>query len=431
MAPPLPLKFHPNAPKSFADLMAGVDRGHAALRAVPGAQAIPPAFRQMQKNMLPSEILDKYSDMGLFGKTPKGEPVRATLVPSRGRDLAEIKSGRLPKEGRIRLDPESRVPKDVFEAAQLPDRNAARGEYPRISWEEDMGIGSGNEMLSPLQDAMRRARRDPNSNPAMLDINAMSVKPFVASPDPDIHWWSQGPSRGRMLYGALYDMIRAGGHGNAARTLTDINTVRRLGNVASHSAGHGDLGFIGPVSEYSSNLAGPGRPSFSPQLFNRPLTNRPGEETWMRTTMGPDIAAQAMGLNPKDLLNMTPEQIRGLLYAREANFAAASGPKSGSRVSPLRLGDPNVSMYDKAALADVAQNARTYGQDELADAFGPHTLGRQMATEELMLRMMRRGETPEEIVEDIMLRGKEEGFDVQDALRGRYKKGGLVAALQS
>jgi hypothetical protein len=151
----------------------------------------------------------------------------------------------------------------------------------------------------------------------------------------------------------------------------------------------------------------------------------------MRTTMGPDMAAQAMGLNPKDLLNMTPEQIRGLLYAREANFAAASGPKSGSRVSPLRLGDPNVSMYDKAALADVAQNARTYGQDELADAFGPHTLGRQMTTEELMLRIMRRGETPEEIVEDMMLRGKEEGFDVQDAIRGRYMKGGLVAALQS
>lgn len=151
----------------------------------------------------------------------------------------------------------------------------------------------------------------------------------------------------------------------------------------------------------------------------------------MRTTMGPDIAAQALGLNPKDLLNMTPEQIRGLLYAREASFAAASGPKSGSRVAPIRLGDPNVSTYDKAALAQVASDARTSGMDELADAFGPQTLGRQLTTEELMLRMMRRGETPEEIVEDILLRGKEEGFDMEDALRGRYRKGGLVAALQS
>lgn len=425
MAPPIPPKFHPNAPRSFAELMAGVDRGHAAMRALPGAQAIPGAFRQMQKNMLPGEILDYYSDKGMFGKTRKGEPVRATLVPSRGRDINAVKSGRMPTEGFIRLDPESQVPKDLLTAA------TDRRDYPRISWEEDNAIGPGNEMLSPLQDAMRRSRRDPNSSPQMLDINAMSVKPYVMNPDPDIHWWSEGPSRGRMLYGALYDMIRAGGHGNAAQTLTDINTVRRLGNVASHSAGHGDLGFIGPVSEYSSRLAGPGKPSFSPQLFNRTLNNRGGEETWMRTTMGPDIAAQALGINPKDLLNMTPEQIRGLLYAREASFAAASGPKSGSRIAPIRLGDPNVSTYDKAALAQVASDARTSGMDELADAFGPQTLGRQMTTEELMLRMMRRGETPEEIVEDILLRGKEEGFDMEDALRGRYRKGGLVAALQS
>jgi hypothetical protein len=387
---------------------------HKEIAKLPGVQRIDPLFRAQQSKMLPKEILDKYSDLGYFGTTTKGEPIRGTLA-TRGDDIAreEVRKGRLPKRGFIRLDPESKVPRD-------PDTAAALGSYPSMSW-YDEDVSRGKDMYSYLAARMQQAasKRPGVRDPRMLEINAMDVRPSSSG------WWQDVPSKGKDMYAALYDMIRASGHGNMAETLTDVNKVRRLGNVASHGIGHGDLGFIGPINEYKSWGSGE---SFSPQLFNQYVDSPGAEQLWLSEMFahpykGPDLGKQALDLTPRDVALMTDDEKLGLLFTREAQLSGVHGPYA-MRDNPVRYRWSPLKSDDTSGLRNAASAAIQANPGSLSGAFGPHTLGRELTTEETITRLLR-GESPEEISTDMIQRAP------IDAYRGRYRTGGLVAAIES
>lgn len=405
------------APRSFAELMEPVGKVHRELGKLPGAQRVDPAFRAQQAGMLPGEILDRYNRERLFGTTASGEPIRGTLASQMPRQQEEIRKGRLPTEGFLRLDPESK-------ARQLedPDYAGAAGVYPKMGFYED-DVSSRATFHSDMQRRMREAAlsRPGVRDPKVLEINAMNVMPYA-----DTGWWNQVPNKGKEMYGALYDLIRASGHGNMATTLTDVNQARRLGNVASHSIGHGDLRFIGPINEYPAYA--PGGESYSTQLFNQYVRDPQIEKDWLELMAGgkpfaANIMGQALDLSPKDLLQFNDDQILGLLLTREAQLSGAYGPASRTR-SPVLFGNTRLRADDTSGLRNVAQQQVLDNKGTIRGAFGPHSIGRQLTTEETIQRVLR-GESPDEIATDMIQRAPD------DAYRGRYRTGGLVAALES
>lgn len=412
---------------SFADLMQGVGKGHRALAALPEAQRIPLSMRQAQKTMLPAEVLEQYNKAGIFGKTTSGEPIRATMS-SMNQDA--VKSGFMPQTGKIRLDPESKVPKDLDEAH-------ARGYHPNITWDrgrvrpgkEDMGYGLEKYMKEAAmrdpryQSAMRQPFSSSRPDPVMTELYAMDVKPDAYGlRDPDSAWWKNLPAKGKELYALAYDMMRAQGHGNVSSHLTDVNQARRLGNIASHSLGHGDLGFIAPVEEWGH------MPGMSGQLFSSPVQAAHAEDYYLKKLFGgPGLKANqktdelmdaASDLRTPDFLQMTPEQTLGTLLTREAQMAGAYGPKTGTQ-SPLRVSQ--VRPYENVLLKNLAEPQVIANPGSIQGAMGPTTLGRQ-ATTEALIRGMLKGYDPEEIVERLVIEAP------AGAYKNRYKKGGLAHA---
>lgn len=407
----------PGAPRSFADLMGPVGQVHRELAKLPGAQRIDPAFRAQQANMLPGEILEEYNRRRLFGTTATGEPIRGTLASQYPTHQEAIRKGLLPEQGSLRLDPESK-------AKQLedPDYAGASGNFPRMSFYPD-DVRPAHTFHADMQRRMREAAlmRPGVRDPQVLEINAMSVTPF--GPE---SWASKVPGKGKEMYAALYDMIRASGHGNMASTLTEVNQARRLGNVASHNIGHGDLRFIGPVAEFPGYM--PGSKSYSPQTFDQFVSDPDRETLWLTGMLGkggrgrPDLHGEALELSPRDLLGYDDDQILGMLLTREAQLSGTYGPASKTK-SPILFGNTRLRADDTGALRNATREAVLANKGDIRGAFGPHSVGRQLTTEETILRVMR-GESPDEIAADMIQRAP------IDAYRDRYKKGGLVAALQ-
>ena len=404
---------------SFADLMQGVGKGHRAIAATPDAQRIPLAMRQAQKNMLPAEVVEQYNKAGIFGKTTTGEPIRATMS-STNEDA--VKQGFMPRTGKLRLDPESKAPKDI-------DQAHAMGAYPNITWnygraragKEDLGYGLEKLME---QAAMRDPRRTSlTPDPVMTELYAMDVKPDgYGMRDPSAAWWKSLPAKGKEMYALAYDMMRAQGHGNVASHLTDVNQARRLGNVASHSLGHGDLGFISPLEEMGH------MPGMSGQLFSMPIQAAHAEDYYLKKLFGgPGMVANrktdefmdaASDLRTPDFLAMTPDQTVGTLLTREAQLAGAYGPGTGT-ASPLRFSQ--VRPHENALLKNLAEPQVIANPGRIEGAMGPATLGRQ-ATTEALIRGMLKGYDPDEIVERLLQDAPPGGY------KNRYKKGGLAHA---
>lgn len=404
---------------SFADLMEGVGRGHRAIALTPGAQRIPLGMRQAQKNMLPSEVVEQYNKAGIFGKTSSGEPIRATMS-STNEDA--VTQGFMPRTGKLRLDPESKAPKDI-------DQAHAPGSYPNITWnsgrvrpgKEDLGYSLEKLME---QSAMRDPRRTSlTPDPVMTELYAMDVKPQAyGMRNPDAAWWNSLPAKGKEMYALAYDMIRAQGHGNAASHLTDVNQARRLGNVASHSLGHGDLGFISPVEEMAH------MPGMSGQLFATPVKSVQSEDYYLKKLLGgPGMVANrktdefmdaAQDIRTPDFLQMTPEQTLGMLFTREAQLAGAYGPGTGT-ASPLRFSQ--VRPHENALLKNLAEPHVLSNLNSIEGAMGPTTLGRQ-ATTEALIRGMLKGYDPDEIVLRLLEDAPPGGY------KSRYREGGLAHA---
>ena len=408
---------------SLLDIARGVGVGHRATAALPGAQRVSPAMRQAQKNMIPSEVVEQYNNAGLFGKTKSGEPIRATMAAPYGRPRDAVERGYMPSTGRIRLDPESKAPKSA-------DAAGAPGVYPYISWDEGLAR-PGKELLG--SELARRMKMYEMSNPLatasmpraeMLEFNAMDVKPG-ANVSPANAWWLDLPAKGKELYSLGYDASRAAGHGNVASMLTDVNNVRRLGNVASHSLGHGDTGFISPLQELGYDTFNPGRSS---QLFHESMGPGSGEKQYLlkllsdpgfkRTRETDRLLDEAMGLHTEAFNKMSPDEILGMLLLREAQLAGTYGPSTGTG-SALRISQ--VKPHEAELLKNVALPEVLANPGKLFGAFGPATLGRQ-GTTEAMVRGMMQGHEPKEISEALLRAGDPEDY------RNRYAKGGLAHA---
>lgn len=412
---------------SFLDLAQGVGVGHRAIAALPGAQRISPAMRAAQKNELPDAVLQQYNDAGIFGKTERGEPIRATMSSS---NQDAVKRGYMPHTGKIRLDPESKVPKDLDEAH-------ARGIHPNITW-TPATVRPGKELIGSelfkraqaaaqsdprYQAAMRQPLGTSMPSPIMTELYAMDVKPdgYMMN-NPDSAWWRNLPAKGKEMYALAYDMMRAQGHGNVASHLTNVNQGRRLGNVASQSLGHGDLGFISPVEELGY------MPGFSGQLFNSPVSSPQSEGYYLQKLFGGPglkrdrrtdaLMDETTNLRTDDFLGMSPDQVLGTLLTREAQLAGAYGPSTGS-ASPLRFSQ--VRPHENALLKNLAEPQVMANPGSIEGAMGPATLGRQ-ATTEAIIRGMLKGFDPEDIVQRLIQEAPPEGF------KGRYKKGGLAHA---
>lgn len=400
---------------SFLDIARGVGGGHRTLAAVPGAQRIDPAVRQAQKNMLPSEIVEQYNNAGIFGKTERGEPIRATMSSS---NQDAVKRGNMPHTGRIRLDPESKVPKDLDEAH-------ARGARPSLEW-YDATVKPGKQLLGSelfmrmQREAMRNPRGASTPTPIMTEIDAMNVKPEGYRVDPDSMWWKNLPAKGKEMYALAYDMMRAQGHGNAAGTLTDVNKARRLGNVASHSLGHGDTGFISPVMEMGYD------PGQSTQLFHYPVSSKKSEADYLQNLFRGkgmvlndrtrSLVDEAQAMQTPDLATMSPDETLGTMLLREAQLAGAYGPTG---TSALRFN--HVRPYDNPGLKALAEPHVLGNQNTIEGAMGPATLGRQGTTEAIVRGLMQ-GVEPEVVIKMLLEQAPPGGF------KGRYKKGGLAHA---
>lgn len=222
------------------------------------------------------------------------------------------------------------------------------------------------------------------------------------------------------MYGALYDMMRAGGHGNFADTLTPVNSVRRLGNVGSHAVGHGNFGYISPLDESMGYTTGvPGM-----RLRSNPLEDQYLDSLFLTSLRPRNVEAveKIKGITPKNYAGLTDDEKLGLLYLREAQLSSVYGPPTqGGQLTRLS----EMSPTDIEGLRSFAEPYVLNSPGNLPGAFGPATLGRQLSTEGIIRRMMK-GESPDEISYQLLRDAPAGGY------QGRYKKGGLVrAAIES
>jgi hypothetical protein len=383
-------------------------------------------MRQAQKGMLSNAIVQQYNDAGIFGKTERGEPIRATMS---SRDQDAVKRGYMPGSGKLRLDPESKVPKDLDEAH-------AAGRYPNITWDV-ASVRPGKELIGSelFMRAQRAAQSDPRyqaalrnplgtsmPTPRMTELYAMDVKPDTYNITPDAAWWANLPAKGKEMYALAYDMMRAQGHGNISSHLTSVNQGRRLGNVASQSLGHGDLGFISPVEELGH------MPGYSGQLFHSPVSSSQSEGHYLQRLFGGKglkrdrqtdaLMKQADDLRTDDFLGMSSDETLGTLLLREAQLAGAYGPSPGSG-SALRFNQ--VRPYDNPGLKALAEPNVIANPGSIEGAMGPATLGRQ-GTTEAIVRGLIQGVEPEAVIQMLLDQAPPGGF------KGRYKKGGLAHA---
>ena len=401
------------AARTFQDYLSGVAKVHKDIATIPGAQRVDPKLREAQAAMNPKQVLEQYNENQLFGTTAKGEPLRG-VIQDRSAKASNHQSNYklheeadLPDKGRFMLFPESKLPQDLSAGTYLVPQ---MDFYKKLPYREDA------DYAASLAKALTGQSNPRAMDPRMFNIYAMGVTP-PSTPGT----WTEGlRSRGKEMYGALYDMMRAGGHGNFADTLTPVNSVRRLGNVGSHAVGHGNFGYISPLDEsigYTTGVPGmrlrsnPHESEYLDSLFLTGL--RPGNR---------QIVEDINAIAPSNYGGLTDQDRLGLLYLREAQLSGVYGPPTqGGQLTRIS----EMSPSDAEGLRALAEPYVLSSPGNLPGAFGPSTLGRQLTTESVIRRMMK-GESPDEISYQLLRDAPAGGY------KGRYKKGGLVrAAIES
>lgn len=389
-----------DAPLSFIQLMRGVSKVHKGLaESIPGARRIPEEMASKVEKMMPLEVLDEYNKRKVFGQTDKGEPYRGVIRESQGAQPGS--PGRLPSKGYFMIAPESVADK------------IARGQIQGNTASSNMSFG-----VKPISQSQY-----PLAFSTVADVDQIKMAGQPQAKVYDINAMDVGRGHGPMQYRAMYDMINAGGDVNKADYLTDINVLRRLGNVAPIAMTRQGLRGIVPVSESAKP-----RGSYSQQLFSQPVDDISGsgiERGALSQLFGDydDIVHEAMKLTPADLRGMDQDALAGLLYSREAQLTKSYGPEAhgAQLLSPKYIGDPDVlALYDPYRV--TGQKAR---DTSIEAGIGPNTIARTRTTEDALARILR-GETPEEIVENLrrVMSTNVQGF------KGRYAKGGLASALE-
>lgn len=384
--PPAPKK----APSSlsFHDLMEGVGRGHKMLQMSPGAARIPNAERALRSGELPLEVLERYYNKGYL-VNPKGERLKPRVIPESA-DLGAAKKamdkGKLPESGKI-----------VFE-----DRTGAYepGEY--LGFRATDASDFANNPLETMMHANQKSGFF-GGRPSPYGLTTVGMPEGI----------------GKSAYSMMYDALRAGNHMNSIDVLTNINQLRRPGNVMSSGLAHGDYDLL-PLFQGGTGDPYPLMPMYGGKRGD-------WEEDALKSLLGPGNRYDtAINTSARDTLRFSPQAQTGLLALREAQLARAHGPENMANESIFNLANP----MDLDALKHYAARARQEGSQPYstmgpARAFGPGFLGRAGTTEAL-IGGIERGLTPDDIAQKLL-----EQPGAAEALRGRYRKGGLVAALES
>ena len=383
--PPAPKKIP--AGYSFHDLAEGIGRGHKVLQMSPGAARIPSAERALRSGELPLEVLERYYNKGYL-VNPKGERLR-------------------PRVKSESLNPGAA--KKAMDKGQLPDEGKIMFEDPRGMVEPSESIGFHARDPSDFSD-----------NPMQMVMYGNQKSGFFGGkPSPySLTTTGMPAGLGKSAYGMTYDALKAGKHLNSIDVLTSANQLRRPGNVMSSGLAHGDYDLL-PLfqGEYNRNP------------FYSTLSGKRGdaEEEALLSLLGLGNRFDTAGnLGTRDTLRFSPPAQTGLLALREAQLARAHGPEGMASESIFDLANPMdldaLKYYAQRARQEGAQPGHYYGS---ARAFGPQLLGRAGSTE-AFISGMERGIDPEEVARKLL-----ELPGASEAITGRYRKGGLVAALES
>jgi len=373
--------------------MGGVGRGHAMLAQRRGAQAIPSADRAIRPGEMPIDVLTRMQKEGRF-LSSTGDPLTYRVLPTGNpsgavRDLQRLSRGELPKDGVMTF--------------MNPRTNTEQGRIymkgytlPEVALDDDL------TQLTQL-------KRLPSKNgetPMAFNLDTMDMPAGM----------------GRTGYAAMLDAIRAGGDMNKLDILTGVNQLRRPGNVMSHGIAHGDYGNVPlfPGHGYDLNPFDPITTGGAAQASDRAL----------ESVLSGHHLDTAKHLSPQGAGYYGDEAKTGLLALKE--MQAVKG-------HTLPDYDYLKGVPGEQELMDVAHPmdldklkeyvARTRegqtsdrGSRGIRSGFGTGLVGRSGTTEALM-RGLQEGKTTEEIVQELL---NYPGAD--DALKGRYRKGGLAHA---
>jgi hypothetical protein len=367
--------------------MEGVGRGHKVLQMSPGAARIPSAERALRSGELPLEVLERYYNKGYL-VNPKGERLKPRVIPEGHPTTAKraMDKGHLPESGKI-----------VFED---PTGAYEPGEYLGFTARSTSDL-AGN----PMETLMHANQKSGffGGRPSPYGLTTVGMPEGI----------------GKSAYAMMFDALRAGNHLNSVDILTNINQLRRPGNVMSSGLAHGDYDLL-PLFQGGGGDPFPLMPMYGGKRGD-------AEEEALKSLLGPGNRYDtAINTSARDTLRFSPQAQTGLLALREAQLARAHGPEGLANESIYNLANP----MDLDALKHYATRARQEGTQPYstmgpARAFGPGFLGRAGSTEAFM-GGIERGLEPEDIARKLL-----ELPGASDAIKGRYRKGGLVAALES
>lgn len=394
---------------SFEELMSGVGAGHRMVAAQPGATRY--ANRAVQIGTPELQLLEDRFKQGWF-RTPAGVDLKPEVqIISRptinaASEKAKLAVGRLP-------------------------------EYSRIAFLDPSGKDVGSVAIKSVDPKIIAADRDAAAMEQYMQMAAKSkISPRIFNFDASL----MPESIGRPVYQTLFDMMRAGGYMNYVDALSPVNQMRRPGNVMSYGLAHGDYENIPLFSSssgknpYEASYSDRARMDAEEEALRRMVMKRTGYDT-------------AMSGNVRDFNAYSPDAKTGLLALKELQMAKAHGSPHAADLG-AELGHqyvfPQANPMDMGQLAQYARRAREEGTGSLPDlerryssrsnrspdewgphrGMSPHLFGK-VGTTEALLSGIQSGLKPEDVIEELL------GYPgAMQAIKGRYAKGGLVAALQ-
>ena len=234
---------------------------------------------------------------------------------------------------------------------------------------------------------------------------------------------------GSNVYQMLWDMTRADRRANTTDLLTDVNQIRRPGNLMTMGLTHGDLGnaHMWESAEYTTH-------PFAESRFG---WRRNGAEDRALNSILPDPYTREVAnkTESQNMLRYSPQAQIGALGLRELQLAKAHGSADPNYLGAA-LGEHRLTSLAHPMDLDQLKHATSVARREGTgspwasfddpfnprNAFGTGLMGRAGTTEAL-IRGMHQGRTPEEIMEELLqYRGAE------NALKGRYAQGGAIHA---
>ena len=418
-------------PMSITELFGGLNEVHRGLAALPGASLVPPEMRAAQRGMTAQQVLDQYSDRGMFGRDrDTGERVRATIHADEDptdKSRERLAKGNFPADGRVLFYPESHDVAETGNFTITPNGGLAL-PLGKMTFHTD-SLKRPNPKLYPhlaklYDEASDRYAQSRNSGyfglrnredeadqmfPMQWHFGAMDA-PSASEID--------NPNIGRLAYSAMYDATKAQNSLNFAAGLTGVNKIRRPANVMLHNLGHGEANTVVPLEERGNeHLFGPSAATHGFDDEQRGLSNLLGGDSY--------LINQALGLRAKDLNNMTSGQRNGYLAMLEAQRGYAYGPEEVRQQGPDYQLKDMVHPADQQGFRDLAvphviTNKTKYGTRSVGGAIGPSLMQRQAVTEQATQGLID-GRSPQDILDELT-------NTPGGSFTNTYKRGGAVHA---